>query len=468
MTTRIRPKTPLALVLAAVLLTLPVERAFALREGGVGNAPIRDPGWPKGADVIFNTPARIAFWHGPLPGHWHADCRGDAKVFNDILANFAKLDVKSKQIVVHNGIGNSEWLNISNDPLKREAAKIDWMFQTWTKDDGKSRRTRRLGQGDPEASQEPPSQIDVYTGGNIKWEDVRVPQGLKVVDMRLEAHGFTLADGVVLEGKVVDLETKKFLGAMMRFERVDQLPSGERTYTNVAGAVAGAGGHWVLKKAPAGYHRIVIEAPGYVPRIVGGDTFDQPRWKSYDTELVKGGLVAGRVTDQAGKPLADVDVRLYVTLEGGGLYDYPLPELIKTDKDGRFRAEQIPLGKATMSVAKKGYTRSGPELSFTTPKSDVELSMFQAGRIEVTVDFKGKVRPREYLVQLEPEGGLKIGSWGGLGTLNDQNQYTFETVPAGRYVVEGRPNPTTEQKRTAPMTIEVKPGQTAKVTLKAK
>src|SRR5262249_42967894 len=163
--------------------------------------------------------------------------------------------------------------------------------------------TRRLGQADSEASQEPPTQIDVYTGGNIKWEDVRVPPGLKVVDMRLEAHGFTLADGVVLEGKVVDLETKKFLGAMMRFERVDQQPTGERTYTNVAGAVAGAGGHWVLKKAPAGYHRIVIEAPGYVPRIVGGDTFDQPRWKSYDTELVKGGLVAGRITDQADKPL---------------------------------------------------------------------------------------------------------------------------------------------------------------------
>lgn len=468
MTTRICPKTQLALVLAAALLALPVQQAFALIEGGAGNELLRDPGWPKGADVLINTPHRIAYWVGPLGGHWHADCRGDARAFNVVLENFAKLDVKSKQIVVHNGIGTSRWLNVSNDPARRDQARMDWMFETWTKDDGKSRRTRRLGQTDPEATQEPPAQIDVYTGGNIKWEDVRVPPGLKVVDMRLEAHGFTLADGVVLEGKVADMATKKPLGAMMRFERVDQEPNGERTYTNVAGAVAGAGGHWVLKKAPAGYHIIVVEAPGYVPRIVGGDTFDQPKWQSYDTELVRGGLVAGRVTDQAGKPLADVEVQLYVTVPGGGLYDWPLAEPIKTDQDGRFRAEHVPLGKATMRVAKQGYTRQGPELSFTTPKSDVELSMNQAGRIEVTVDFTGKLRPREYLVQLEPEGGLKIGSWGGLGTINDQNQFTFKTVPAGRYVVEGRPNPTMERQRTAPVTIDVKAGQTAKVTLKAK
>src|SRR5262245_24043797 len=468
MTTRIRLKTPLALVLTAALLTLPSQRAFALIEGGEGNEPLRDPGWPKGAEVLINTPHRIAYWVGPLGDHWHADCRGDANAFNVVLANFAKLDVKSKQIVVHNGVGNSYWLNIGNDPARRDKAKMDWMFQTWTKDDGKNRRIRRLGQAGPEATQEPPAQIDVYTGGNIKWEDVRVPPGLKVVDMRLEAHGFTLADGVVLEGKVADLETKKPLSAMMRFERVEHQPKGANKYVNVAGAVSGAGGHWVLKKAPAGYHRIVIEAPGYVPRIVGSDSFDQPRWKSYDTELVKGGLVAGRVTDQAGKPLADVEVQLYVTLPGGGLYDWPLAEPIKTDKDGRFRAEHVPLGKAKMWVVKMGYTRQGPELSFTTPKDDVELSMNQAGRIEVTVDFSDKVRPREYLVQLEPEGGLKIGSWGGLGTLKDNNQYTYETVPAGRYVVEGRPNPTTDRQRTAPMTIEVKAGQTAKVTLKAK
>src|SRR5258708_32801799 len=55
----------------------------------------------------------------------------------------------------------------------------------------------------------PPSQIDVYTGGNIKWADVIVPKGLQIVDQRLEAHGFTPADGIGLAGTRTDLGTQK-------------------------------------------------------------------------------------------------------------------------------------------------------------------------------------------------------------------------------------------------------------------
>ena len=474
MTTRTKIRICVLLLLAAALLAVPVQQALALRFGGVGNTPLRDPGWPKGAAVLINTEHRIAYWE--LDGHWHADCRGDATAFNVVLANFAKVEAKSKLLVVHNGIGQSEWINIGNDPKRREAAKIDWLFTTWTtedwKRDGNRGRVRRGEKVDPkEAEDGPPAQIDVYTGGNIKWEDVRVPQGIKVVDMRLEAHGFTLADGVVLEGKVVDLVTKKPLSAMMRLERVEPQPKGEHKYVNVAGAVAGAGGHWVLKKAPAGWHRIVIEAPGYVPRQLSGGIFDQPKWQSYDTELVRGALVAGRVTDEAGQPLADVVVRIDVRTEGGGYYAAVRAEPIKTGKDGRFRAEEVPLGKATISVAKAGYNRLGPELSITTPKSDVELTMRQAGRVEVTVDFTGKVRPQGpqgYLVHIDPEGGSKIGSWSGVGPIDDKNQITYENFPPGRYVLTGGPNPGSDRQRTAPATVDVKGGETAKVTLKAK
>ncbi len=200
----------LQLGIAAAILAMAAPEASALREGGVGNAPFRDPGWPAGAALVFNTPWRIAYWHGPLPGEYHADCRGDAKAFNAVLAEFARLDVKNKQVVVHNGVGNSEWLNINNDPARRETAKIDWTFLVWQPADWKHDRERRrkfLGERNAveksnAADDGPPSQIDVYTGGNIKWEDVRIPAGLKVVDQRLEAHGFTPADGIVLEGKV--------------------------------------------------------------------------------------------------------------------------------------------------------------------------------------------------------------------------------------------------------------------------
>ena len=57
-----------------------------------------------------------------------------------------------------------------------------------------------------DADRGPPAQVDVYTGG-LRWADVTVPPGLEVVDQRLEGHGFTAADGIVMEGKVTDLAT---------------------------------------------------------------------------------------------------------------------------------------------------------------------------------------------------------------------------------------------------------------------
>jgi len=468
-----RRRFSLQLVAAAAILVLLAREALALREGGVGNAPIKDPGWPDGAAVIFNTPGRIAYWHGPLPGEWHADCRGDAKAFNAVLADFARLDVKNKQLVVHNGVGNSEWINISNDPKKREAAKIDWVFLVWNAADWKHDQQRRrqfLGAERNAAGDGPPAQIDVYTGGNIKWEDVKVPEGLKVVDQRLEAHGFSLADGIVLEGKVVDLATKKPVSAMMRLERVEPQPKGgPHRYTNVGGAVSGVGGHWVLKNGPAGWHRVVIDAPGYVPRVAGSEQFDgQPKWRAFDVGLAKAAPIAGRVIDDASQPLADVEVRIDSVVPEGGYYGSPQYDGIKTDKDGRFHAKQVPLGKATITVSKPGYIRPGPGLAITTPKDDVELKMIQGARLEVTVDFTGKARPKVYLVNLEPEGGLKVGSYGGTATMDANNQFTFDSVLPGRYLVRGHPNPHSEKQVTDPIAVDLKGGLTTKVTLKAK
>src|SRR4029077_7143969 len=124
----------MGLLLACLLMMgIASPQAFALIIGGAGNAQVPDPGWPKGAAVIFNIPARVAWWEGPPlgGGQWHAECRGDAKALNAVLANFAKLDVKSKRVVVHDGVGRSFWLNANNKPDKREAAKIDWTFMVW-------------------------------------------------------------------------------------------------------------------------------------------------------------------------------------------------------------------------------------------------------------------------------------------------------------------------------------------------
>ena len=471
MPARISLKTAIWL-LAALVVAVPSQEALALIFGGTGNAPLRDPGWPKGAAVIFNTQSRVAYWEGPPlgGGQWHAECRGDTKALSAVLADFAKLEVKSKRIVLHDGVGNSFWLNINNDPAKRAAAKIDWTFMVWVTASWEGRRKlpAAVKADAAEGEGDPPAQLDVYTGGNVNWDDVKVPKDLKIVDQRLVAHGFTLADGVVLEGKVTELATKKPVAAKIMLQRVEPQPKGGYSYPTVAETLTDAQGHWVFKKAPEGWHRVVIEADGFIARVAGHGKFDQPRWQSYDAGLARPGPVTGRVLDDAGQPLADVEVRIGNIMTDGGGYESPFGYSFKTGKDGRFRAEQVPIGKASIWVHKPGYVRPGLGPTITTPANDVELTMTKSARVEVTVDFAGKDRPEGYIVQIAPEGGEKIGSWGGSGNINDKSQITYEHVPPGRYVLTGRPNPGSANQQTEPVTVELKGGETTKATLKAK
>jgi hypothetical protein len=450
-----------------------VPLALALITGGEGNKPIGDPGWPKGAAAIFNVPSRIAWWEGPPfgGGEWHAENRGDAKTLSAFLADFAKIDVKSKQVVVHDGVGGSFWLNPNREPAKRAAARMDWSFTVWQP--GNWDRLRKLpadlNPTDPkDAADGPPARIDVYTG-QLAWANVTVPNGLKVVDERLEAHGYAAADGTVLEGMIADLTTGKPMPATVRIELIAPEKGGYR-YTDVAKTTAAADGRWVLTRVPEGWYRIVIEADGYVPRVIAYLKLElQPRWHRYDSGLARRSFVAGRVTDEAGQPLPDVEVRLdNVTAGADGRYEVPAGATVRTGPDGRFRNDQVPVGRASVWLSKAGYVRPGLGQPTDMPKGDVELTMIRAGRVVVTVDFTGRQRPDGYIVRIEPEGGETVGKYGGSGNINDKDQMTFDFVPPGRYVVRGHPNPSSDDRQTTPMTIDVEGGKTAEVKLVAK
>jgi hypothetical protein len=459
-------------LLIAILTVLKPPEAFALITGGEGNTPITDPGWPAGAAALFNHPGRVAWWEGPPfgGGQWHAECRGDTQALSAVLADFARMDGKLKRVVVHDGTGHSFWLAPNREPEKRESARIDWVFTVWQP--ARWERLRKLpadlNPTEP-ADTSPPAQIDVFTTA-INWADVTVPAGVELVDQRLVAHGFTAADGIVLEGKVTDLSTKQPIAATIKLQRVEPQPKGGYLYPVVVAAKADAQGHWVLGKAPAGWIRVVVEADGFVPRVAGYDRFDdQPRWLSFDCGLARPATVSGRITDDAGTPLEGVEVRLdNVQPESGGRYESPREYTFKTSADGRFRAEHVPRGTATIWVHKPGYCRPGLGLPIASPRDDVALEMMKAASLRVTVDFTGKERPAGYMVSIAPEGGEVVGSYGGSGNIDARNQMTFAIVPPGRYVLRGRPNPGSDAEETLPVTVDLKGGQAAEVTLKAR
>jgi hypothetical protein len=175
------------------------------------------------------------------------------------------------------------------------------------------------------------------------------------------------------------------------------------------------------------------------------------------------------VTDGAGRPLADVEVRLNnVVGEAGGRYESPDELLVKTDADGRFRAEPLPVGKATVWVHKPGYCRPGLGPEIKIPADDVALQMVKSAQVHVTVDFTGKERPQGYIVEIKPDGGDAVGKWGGSGNIDAKNQLSFKDIPPGRYVVRGQPNPSDGKDQTKAVTVDLKGGETAEVTLTAK
>jgi hypothetical protein len=162
-------------------------------------------------------------------------------------------------------------------------------------------------------------------------------------------------------------------------------------------------------------------------------------------------------------------VRLHdVVTDAGGRYRAPHDYTFKTDADGRFHAAQVPAGRATIRLHRPGYCGPGLGLPVTIPAADLALSMTQAASVRVTVDFTGAARPGAYIVHVEPEGGEAVGKWSGSANLDATNQITYHDVPPGRYVARGQPNPSSPGQETAPVTVELKGGQTTEVTLHAR
>jgi hypothetical protein len=442
----------LAPVATLVLLAAGSSTCHALILKGEGNSPLDDPGWPVGAAAVFNTHARVGWWEGPPfgGGQWHAECRGDAAALNDVLVNFAKIDTPKKLLIVHDGVGSGFW------------DKLDWVFVVWQSANFQRQAALppRIRQPGVDYQQGPVPQIDMYVGGRIKWADVKVPEGIEVVDERLEAHGFAATDGTVLEGTVVDLANGEPLAARVRLEGIEPQPN----------TVTDQSGRWVLKNVPAGGFRVVVEAEGCVSRILGyGQSDGEPKWREFRGGLSRPGPVSGRVTDEDDRPLAGVLVRLDdMVVAAGGLYETPAGLQFETDQAGRFESFDVPIGKASVWVFKDGYCRPGLGLPVTTPALNLKLTMMQSAEVQVVVDFSQTVRPEGYYVEFAPEQGRRAGSWSGSGTIDASGAILFKNVPPGRYVIFGRPNPGSADEQTGPITVEVVGGETTKVVLKAK
>lgn len=454
-------------LLALVLLASP-RPAAALITGGEGNSPMNDPGWPQGAAQVFNVKARVAWWEGPPfgGGQYTAECRGDTAAFNSALADFAKIEATGRKLIVHDGVGASFWLNPNGEDGKKKYATIDWTFTVWIPANFERLKGFR-GELSDEASSQPT--MHLYTGGNVKWDEVKIPEGVTVDDQRLAAHGFTVEDGTVLQGTITDLGTGKPLNGKASLQLIKPRKTGGYDYETTL-TVEATDGKWVLKSVPDGWYQVVVSSPGLVDRIVSYlKVTAGPHWVGVNAELVSPSQIEGVVNGPDGQPLADVQVRLDdVIVSTGQRYETPGESEVQTEATGKFVFANVPQGKTRVWCYKEGYCRPGLGLEVTTPARDLQLEMLKSSNIEVVVEFGDKKRPEGYIVEIEPEGGSVVGSWGGSGNIDKANTITFKNVPPGKYVLKGRPNPGSANEETEPHTVDLQGGESEPVILLAK
>jgi hypothetical protein len=151
--------------------------------------------------------------------------------------------------------------------------------------------------------------------------------------------------GLVLAGKVTDIDGKPIRGAQVRLlERdVNRPTNGQRT---------GADGSFVFKNAERQNDCCVVTAKGFAPEMV---SCDPTKSAPLAIALRPGGQIRGKVVDARGMPVPAAS--FYVACWRGREGDEVLQYSGKTDANACFAWSEAPADGATFTFYKQGYMR---------------------------------------------------------------------------------------------------------------
>ncbi len=439
---------------------------YGMIRGDKGNAPVPDPGWPKGTAAVFNSPHRIAWWEDPPfgGGRWHSECQGDTQKLSQVIDDFAKAESVKKKIVVHSGVTRSFWLDPNREQIGNRAIEIDWVFVVWEKTrwDFQKGLPSHISTLQKEKSLEPVAELHVYTGGLVDWKQIQVPDGIEVFDHQMDAHGFSISDRRVIQGQITSFETNEPLVATVCLESRDATSGGQACHV-VETTTCDSKGNWLLKGIRPGQYRVIARLNEFVSCVIAHATVDdEPGWERVDTKMKKSAVLKGLVVDLENKALDKTDVRL-VANEYESIEDYKTT----TNERGEFTLNNVPVGQAIVQVHRSGYHRPRNRTEVAIPSDNLVLEMSPAGAIRIDVVFLNP-RPSDYIVEMEDANGSGVGKWGASGKINDENWIEFKNIPPAKYLVHGKPNPASPDQKTKPIEVEIAGGKSLEVELEAK
>ena len=444
--------------------------ASALILVGVGNAPVRDNGWPAGSLELANLKARAGWWEGPPFGGGQHNFlyRGDAQALQQSLDLFAKIKAPKLELFIHDGgPAHSSFLKSANDPKSDD--RYDWSFTVWNP---QSWNHLYNSPGSYFSAQDPNDgfrrevegpRMDLFTGkGGIDFSQVKVPNGVQITDERADANGFR--DGSAVVGDAYDMTTSKPIpGAVVTIEATDI--NGKQSV--VRSGTADAAGHFVLRAVPDGSDRLYIAANGYAPRLLGYAEFRGNTFKRFTTQLAPAAKLRGTVADTSGKPVPHAVVRVDSIIGPNG-HGYVMPASVSGESDdkGVFELSGLPQGHAQLFASATGYAMLDVLKLQSIPDDHVAIRMTATGTVKVRVLMpNGKSATRGNVSIDTPDRAL--GSWGGSANTNPDGTFTFEGVPPGTYIISAMatnpgpaPSPKDQKK-----TITVTAGQTIEVEI---
>jgi hypothetical protein len=269
----------------------------------------------------------------------------------------------------------------------------------------------------------------------------------------------------------VQSQGKPISGALIRLWE-QQSGSEPIERDTVATGRTDADGIYELKNVPTGNYFIAASAPGFVTgkendmlaklryvTVVGGKSVGP-----FDFELVREGVIAGIVTDVAGKPIPSIPITVSTESVPAGAGPGRYAENIRTDNQGRYRVVGMPPGKYRVAAGhwpllsgtyrgRPGYRRifypnavdeAAARVFDVGPGSEVTGIDFNLGqptrtfavRARIIDDKSGKPVEGLYYNLGAYSNGKRVGGRGsGDNRSDDRGEIVLADLPPGEYSI---------------------------------
>lgn len=148
-----------------------IPRAFGLGDETIGNEPLNEANYTEwtGIMTVINDKARV--YSNWVNGNEHFFYKGTTKELNAALAEFAKIEVKTHEVLLRPGPG------ITNT-FRHKEVPHQWELHIMG---GISKHVLTLDKGEEVWNKDP--RLTIYIGGDIDLAKLEIPKGVTLLDI---------------------------------------------------------------------------------------------------------------------------------------------------------------------------------------------------------------------------------------------------------------------------------------------